>query len=70
MDMLKRAFGIAGHNTQRARIITRAADDLTRESRALNEHLSRYTGADDPFTALVQDMVNQRALRGHERFPT
>lgn len=70
MDTLKRLFGIAGQNSQRARMIVAAADDLTRESKALNTQLKRYTGADDPFTALVTDMANQRALRGNGRRPT
>lgn len=59
MDMLKRAFGIAGHNSERARIICAAANDLTRESRALNVQLKQYTSAADPLKALMIDLHNR-----------
>lgn len=63
--MLKRAFGIAGSNTERARIVINAANELTRESRELNAQLSKYASAEDPFGALVTDLANHRAWRGY-----
>jgi len=61
MDALKRFLGIAGDNTRRAIAIAVVADESTKKSRELNEHLAVYANADDPLETMIIDLHNKRA---------
>lgn len=63
METLKSFFGI--HNSdavRRAAVISKMSDESVDEARALNEQLRVYTRTDDPFNAMVVDLVNKRAM--------
>ena len=63
MDTLKSFFGIHSNDaSRRAAVIMQMSDDSVQAARELNEQLKVYTRDDDPFNAMIIDLVNKRAM--------
>lgn len=63
VDTLKTFLGIRNDDaTRRAAVIMKLSDESVEAAQALNAQLKVYTRDDDPFNAMVIDLINKRAM--------